>query len=308
MGQSHSKSGVTFTQVHEHTAQQIPLDPTKHGVNHDCARIDILREDLAIACVTDGAGQLYWSEVASRLLIRFFVEELIEIIKQHEDDVKEGPAETFLYDAVVRANQRVLDYRMPDTNAKANIFDDGGGQTTLVGSILFHENNKWKLATVCTGDSLAYIYNTVDGSFQQITQNEGFMLPFHGLSTNGLPAVVLATIEPDRDIVVIVSDGVYDIFPDKKIPPIPLQSPGADELKDAIVAAVQSQFSETRGDPDDVTVVTLKLEKKNSEKNRTSTEVYPRTLSIPDITHTLFPEFKISMKLPWNEEYSYPPT
>lgn len=112
-----------------------------------------------------------------------------------------------------------------------------------------------------------------------------------------MPPPTTHPFDPDHDILILVSDGVYDIFPAKNIPPLETPLPTCQTVVDSLVQLVQSEISKPNSDPDDVTMVVLKIEQNDDLITR-------HEVKIEDITERLYPEFKAEMKLPWCE-YSY---
>lgn len=128
-------------------------------------KVKIFSPSIGVIAVADGAGLLYWSEVASRFAVEKFIEFFDLYFKDHPNpsvsDVQLQMKEGILY-----TNKELINFKHPKTGEATEIMGLGG-QTTLGGFVVFELNAKdkktygssWGAFCVGTGDSPSFRFS-----------------------------------------------------------------------------------------------------------------------------------------------------
>jgi len=213
-------------------------------------------------------------------------------------------------EAMLYVNQQLIDYRHPKTNEKVHLFDEGGGQTTLGGFVVFKLNDKDKkefhssFGAFCvgTGDSpsFKYVHNT--GKWIEMFKDDGQMLPFYGWAAHNIKDPTFTTAEIG-DSFLACSDGVTDSFLDRNLPSV-LNT--EEDIPGYLAKKTFESHTNNKTDPDDVTIGSIKLVNHDSDTPFCyDKKGYPYQSIVKDYTTSFFPEFQITVDLLW-ESYSYP--
>jgi len=107
-------SACTYTQVVRHVSTKGIIEANKHGGNRDSVIVKILNGNQGIICVTDGAGLFLWSEIASRIASKSFVDFLEEFSKKNLSPSIEEVSATMIQ-AILFTNQVLINYKDPQS-------------------------------------------------------------------------------------------------------------------------------------------------------------------------------------------------
>eukprot|EP01126_Amoeba_proteus_P002834 TRINITY_DN10913_c0_g1_i1.p1 TRINITY_DN10913_c0_g1~~TRINITY_DN10913_c0_g1_i1.p1 ORF type:complete len:195 (-),score=26.88 TRINITY_DN10913_c0_g1_i1:430-1014(-) len=145
-----------------------PIQPTKQGFNRDSLMVTSLFPGWSIGVVADGVSLRYWSEVAAKIACKEFVSFMSAFLLSNVK--KEIPIELLkdeMIKAIVHVNECLISYS--DSSGCTFSVEDSGGQTTIVGAIVFPlERQKTNgscmsgVIVVGTGDSEALIYTPLE--------------------------------------------------------------------------------------------------------------------------------------------------
>ena len=219
-----------------------------------------VEKDIGLFVVADGLGGCAGGEVASRIAID-------TVVSYFKDLYKKGAVTNVsqaVMDAINRANRVVLD----ESRRSDNLFGMG---TTIVTALL-DDAGRFHIANV--GDSRAYLYR--DGEFSAMSKDhsaveelvdEGRILKEDARS-HPLRNVVTRVIGQEpflgpfqktimaqrRDILMLCSDGLWDMLSDSDIKEIISRGRGAGELCRSLIDAATDA-----GGEDNVTVIVVQV-------------------------------------------------
>lgn len=248
-------------------------DPGRiRGNNEDRYGIVETKDKEVVLFVADGMGGHSAGEVASGYMaetIKHFFSDKHSLEDTWGGDKNTPPdffSNDFLLRVVEKGNAKIFHQAMDEQDKK-------GMGTTLTLSII--RNNQLKIAQV--GDSRAYLIRkktikllTKDHSLVQnevdlglLTPQEALWDPRKNIITKAVG--IVAKVEPDfyeyslepKDRVLLCSDGLYDLVPEKEI----LHICQKKTLEDCINHLIEK--ANTHGGKDNITVVMAELNKQN---------------------------------------------
>lgn len=228
----------------------------------------IIDEKLGLFIVADGLGGHKGGEVASRLatdtILKFFQE-------KPQKELEEATINNKIDQAIQKAHQAILTLSPQDDSLK--------GMGTTVVLAFFRPPDSFSIANV--GDSRAYLFRnqkmellTQDHSavallIQQgkITPVEARTHPSRNIVTQAIGIVGLAMgcyqrklNLKDGDIIILCSDGLWDMLADESIEEIVLKERRPKELCSNLIEATKQA-----GGKDNITVIVVSVEERQKE-------------------------------------------
>ncbi len=206
--------------------------------------------------VADGVGGNQCGEIASRLAVQTFQE---EFMKGYEE------AETFLSQAVVKANEKIRQYVSSNKECR-------GMATTLTATVVIYPN----LYILHVGDSRAYLLReralqrlTNDHTLVEKMKREGVLTdeearvhPKRHVIVNALGISEKQSFDSGRillkpgDKILLCSDGLYDELEESAIRDLLIENPPKEAVQELIKAA------NAAGGRDNISVVLASLDGK----------------------------------------------
>ncbi len=191
--------------------------------NQDNFRIEALDRHTVVAAVCDGMGGAKSGNIASRLAIDVFVE---EVMRSYKPGLSQEQTEQLLLNAVKLANFTVFDQSQ-------KVAECAGMGTTLVGVLIWGKN----AAVVNVGDSRCYHISaegirrvTVDHSLVQMMLMRGDLTPeeakyypgknyiTRAVGTEPMVDIDLFPLRLERgDVLFLCSDGLHGELDDQEI-------------------------------------------------------------------------------------------